>query len=449
MSPSSIPLDKVPDSARRTDKLTVAAWALWDWGAAAFHAVLVTFIFAVYLTDSVGDTINSRYTPAQWLSFAVAVAGVAIFAVTPIMGQRADIHGTRKRSLAMWSLWTFLIMIALFFIRNDAPIYFWSGLVLLAIGTITIEFAEVNYFAQLSQVATTHTVGKVSGLGWSAGYFGGIFLLLLCYVGFVSGEGGLLGLSTTGGFNIRVVALVAAIWFGLSCVPGLIRVPEIPPRPEQTGGILDSYRKLFTDVKSLWHTDRNACYFLFASAIFRDGLAGVFSFGAILGVTVYGLSAGDVLIFGVAANVAAALGAVAGGLLDDKVGPKPIILTCLTVLSVTSFTMFFLEGPLAFWVGGLILCSAVGPAQSSARSFLARVAPVGKEGQMFGLYATTGRSVSWLSPALFGLFVSLLGQGDRGGIIAIALVIALGALVLIPVRDPHRRHYKSSITHTQ
>ncbi|MFR9871908.1 hypothetical protein ACL1I0_14825, partial [Corynebacterium striatum] len=38
----------------RTDKATVAAWAMWDWGSAAFNAVLVTFIFSVYLTDSVG-----------------------------------------------------------------------------------------------------------------------------------------------------------------------------------------------------------------------------------------------------------------------------------------------------------------------------------------------------------------------------------------------------------
>lgn len=57
---------------------------------------------------------------------------------------------------------------------------------------------------------------------------------------------------------------------------------------------------------------------------------------------------------------------------------------------------------------------------------------------MFGLYATTGRAVSWLTPLLFGLFVSWLGQGDRGGVLAIGLVLLVGALILIPVRDPHK-----------
>ena len=327
-------------------------------------------------------------------------------------------------------------MAALFFIRNDAPMYFWIGLVVLAIGTITIEFAEVNYFAQISQISTKDNVGKISGLGWSFGYFGGIFLLLICYFGFVAGDGGLLSISTEGGLNIRMVAVLAAVWFGLSALPGFFRVPEIPPSGEKPGSIKDSYAKLFRDIKELWHADRNACYFLFASAIFRDSLAGVFAFGAVLGVSVYGLNAGDVLIFGVAANVAAALGALIGGLIDDIVGPKVIILTSLFILAGTGSAMYFVDGPVAFWILGLILCLFVGPAQSASRGFLARVAPAGHEGQMFGLYATTGRSVSWLTPALFGIFVSLIGDGDRGGVIAIAVVLLVGALILIPVRDP-------------
>lgn len=179
----------VASSAKRTDKLTVISWAMWDWGAAAFNAVLVTFIFAVYLTDSVGQQITTSQTPAQWLSWSMAVGGLVIFAVTPVVGQRSDNLGRRRRALAFWSGITFLLMGALFFIRNDAPIYFWLGLAILAVGSVTIQFAEVNYFAQLSQVSTEDNVGRVSGLGWSAGYFGGIVLLLICYFGFVAGDG--------------------------------------------------------------------------------------------------------------------------------------------------------------------------------------------------------------------------------------------------------------------
>ena len=63
-------------------------------------------------------------------------------------------------------------------------------------------------------------------------------------------------------------------------------------------------------------------YFLGASALFRDGLAAVFTFGAVLAVTVYGINSADVLIFGVAANVVSAIGALTAGRFDDRCGPE-------------------------------------------------------------------------------------------------------------------------------
>src|SRR5699024_5733092 len=105
------------------------------------------------------------------------------------------------------------------------------------------------------------------------------------------------------------------------------------------------------------------------------------------------------------------------------------------ILAATGSAMYFVDGPVAFWILGLILSLFVGPAQSASRGFLARVAPVGHEGQLFGLYATTGRAVSWMTPLLFGVFVSLIGEGDRGGVLEIALVLLTGHLILMP--GPH------------
>lgn len=437
----------VPARAMRTDRGTVAAWGMWDWGSAALNAVLITFIFSVYLTDSVGQNIDGTVqflgmsidgTPAQWYGWAMAAAGVCVAAFAPIMGQRADIRGTRKRSVAWWTMTTVILMALLVFIRNDDPVYFWIGIIVLAVASLTFEFAEVNYFAMLKQISTRDNVGKVSGFGWSMGYFGGIVLLLVCFLGFVTGEGetrGFLNIPAEGGLNIRLVALFAAIWFFLFALPVLFRVPEISPTGEKERGFFASYRKLFHDVRELWREDRHAVYFLISSAVFRDGLAGVFTFGAILAVSVYGLSPADVLLFGVAANVVSALGAVLGGWLDDKVGPKPVILTSLGLMIVAAAVLFFVEGPMMFWVFGLMLCVFVGPAQSASRTYLSRMAPEGRDGQMFGLYATTGRSVSWMTPLVFGWFVAMFGD-DRAGIIGIGVVLLVGALLLIGVRKP-------------
>ena len=84
--------------------------------------------------------------------------------------------------------------------------------------------------------------------------------------------------------------------------------------------------------------------------------------------------------------------------------------------------LLFASGPTMFWIFGLLLTLWVGPAQASSRSYLARLAPVGREGQMFGLYATTGRAVSFLAPALFAMLHRRLRRRP-GGIIGIALVL--------------------------
>ena len=411
-------------SSQRTDRTTVAAWASWDWGSAAFNAVMVTFIYSVYLTESVGADIGGSIPASSWYGWAMAAAGIIIAVVAPVQGRRADAKGRRRWSMAMWTLVVVALMASLFFIENE-PAWFWPGIVIMAIGAVAFEFAEVSYFAMLRQVSTPDNVGRVSGIGWSAGYFGGIFLLLICYVGFIAGEGGAFGLSTSDGMNVRVVALVAAAWFLLFALPTFFRVPEIDPDADIDASYAQSYRRLFGELRQLWREDPRSIKFLVAQAVFRDGLAGVFTFGAILAVTVYGLSPADVLLFGIAANVVSALGALAAGFLDDRIGPRPVILWSLGLMVVTSLALLFVDGPAWFWPLGLTLCLFVGPAQSAARSYLARIAPEGREGQMFGLYVTTGRAVSWMAPAAFAAMVASFGT-DRAGIGGIALVLVVG-----------------------
>jgi UMF1 family MFS transporter len=421
----------------------VLAWSLWDWGSAAWNAVITSFVFGPYVVRGVvGDSEPGGLSANTWLGISSAAAGLLIALIAPITGQRADAGGRRKRSLAIWTGMVVATMLALYTVR-DEPAYLWTALVLLAAGAVFSEFAGVSYNAMLPQVSTPETVGRVSGFGWSMGYFGGIVLLLICYVGFIAPDVGWFGVTSEGGQNIRALAVFSAAWFALFAVPVLFAVPEKPPGPERRRvGFFASYRLLVADVKSLFARDRNAVYFLIASALYRDGLAAVFSFGAILAVSVYGLAQDDVLIFGIVANVTAALGALVLGRVEDRVGPKRIIMISLIGLITTAVVLLFASGVTMFWIFGLILTLWVGPAQASSRSFLAQVAPEGREGEMFGLYATTGRAASFLAPGLFALFSGLFS--DRIGIVGIALVLGMGAVAMIGVSSPPRHSAKVS-----
>ncbi|MDJ0348654.1 MFS transporter [Cryobacterium sp. PH29-G1] len=412
----------------------VAAWAFWDWGSAAFNAVVTTFVFTVYLT---GSSFGDENVISAQLGWALAIAGLLVAVLAPITGQRSDTSGRRKFWLGVNTLVVVVITAAMFFVQAS-PSYLVLGLFLVAAGNVFFEFASVNYNAMLAQVSTPLTIGKVSGFGWGMGYLGGIVLLLVVYFGFIDPEVGLFGVTSENGLAVRVSMLLAAAWFGLSALPLLLRVPEYrAPAAERREkvGFFASYRVLGHDVARLWRTSRHTVYFLAASAIFRDGLAGVFTFGGVLAASVFGFSAGEVIIFAIAANVVAGVATMSVGLLDDRLGAKPVIMTALVGLLVSGLVVFFLHdgGQVVFWTAGLALTLFVGPAQSASRTFLARLIPAGREGEVFGLYATTGRAVSFLAPTAFATMVTIFGEA-YWGILGIMLVLLLGLVLLIPVR---------------
>ena len=201
-------------------------------------------------------------------------------------------------------------------------------------------------------------------------------------------------------------------------------------------------------MKSLAKDTPHTLFFLIASAVFRDGLAGVFTFGAILAGTAFGFTSGEVIIFAIAANIVAGIATIAMGTLDDVIGPKQLIVLSLSCMVVAGMSVFFLHngGKIIFWTFGLVLCVFVGPTQSASRSFLGRMIPEGREGEVFGLYATTGRAVSFLAPAMYAVFLNLGRRWTPAGhdytywgILGIILILALGLILTLFVHPAKAR----------
>jgi UMF1 family MFS transporter len=416
----------------------VLAWGLWDWGSAAFNAVVTTFVFTVYLTS---DAFGGEAVVSAQLGWALAAAGLLIALLAPVTGQRSDSAGRRKLWLGVNTYVVVAITAGMFFVAPE-PGFLWLGLLLVAAGNVFFEFAGVNYNAMLAQVSTPKTIGRVSGIGWGFGYLGGIALLLIVYFGLIAPEVGIFGITGEDAMDVRVTVLISAIWFGLFALPVLLTVPEyegVGARRAKVG-FFASYVRLAKDIARLWRESRQTVYFLMASAVFRDGLAGVFTFGGVLAAGWFGFSTREVIIFAIAANVVAGISTITVGLLDDRLGAKPVIMASLIGLVIAGLAVFFLHdgGATVFWVFGLALTLFVGPAQSASRSFLARLIPAGREGEVFGLYATTGRAVSFLAPTAFALFITIGGE-QYWGILGIILVIFIGLLLLLPVQAKQQR----------
>ncbi len=70
-------------------------------------------------------------------------------------------------------------------------------------------------------------------------------------------------------------------------------------------------------------------------------------------------------------NLVAGVSTIFAGRLDDRFGPKPVILVAIGVLVLCCLTVFFGAGAGQglFWVVGIVLAAFVGPAQAASRSF--------------------------------------------------------------------------------
>ncbi|MGL5405491.1 MAG: MFS transporter [Propionibacteriaceae bacterium] len=427
----------------------IVSWAMWDWGTQPFNAVITTFIFSVYITSS---AFGSGDGPSQALAFSTTIAGFLVALLAPVLGQRADRQGSTVSALK-WQTWALAFVSAALWWVKPSPGYLWIGLILLGIGSLISEIACVNYNALLEEVATDHNVGRISGFGWGLGYLGGIFILLLLNYAFIAPEHGLFGVSNNDATNIRASMVVCAVWILLFTLPTFLNLRDRTDKPDahykkaSPVGIIESYRLLGQSLLRLWKTSRHTVWFLLASALFRDGLAGVFAFGAVLAAGTFDFSGGEVIMFGAAANVIAGIGTILFGLLDDKIGPKKVILLSLASLVFFGLVVFFGhdQGKTLFWICGMGMTAFVGPAQAASRSFLARLIPEGKSGEVFGLYATTGRAISFLSPLAFGLAIALgkmihpNQNSQYWGILGIVLILAAGLIVLIPVKE-HNDH---------
>ena len=110
----------------RSERSRVLTWALWDTGAAGLNAIVVTFVFSVYLTGAVGKGLPGGVSPASWLGRALGVAGLGIALLAPLIGVWVKDPHRRRMSLTVLTGLTVALASATSLIR-ERPEYFWLG----------------------------------------------------------------------------------------------------------------------------------------------------------------------------------------------------------------------------------------------------------------------------------------------------------------------------------
>jgi UMF1 family MFS transporter len=179
---------------------------------------------------------------------------------------------------------------------------------------------------------------------------------------------------------------------------------------------------------------RQVARFLIARLVYNDALVTVFAFGGIYAVGTFGFSVQDALIFGIVVNLAAGIGAIAAGYLDDHVGAKKTIIVSLVGLIAGSLLALFAREEALFWAAGALIGIFSGPSQASSRSLMARFVPHELENEFFGFFAMSGKLTTFAGPALLGLMTGVSGS-QRVGFSVVLVFFVVGLLLLLKVDE--------------
>lgn len=405
------------------------AWAFYDWANSAFPTVVSTFVIAAYFAQGIAP--DPATGQAQW-GWMQAIAALAVALLSPLLGAIADAGGRRRLMLGLATLLTATATAGLWFAAPD-PSFTLYALICVGLATIAFEVGTVFYNSMLTQVAPRDRIGRVSGLAWGLGYAGGLACLGVCLLLLVQPNPALFGLDRAAAEHVRATTLLVAAWLLVFSWPVLVALPDPPgPRPSWGQAAAAGLAELRGMLRALPRQPALA-RFLVARLFYTDGLNTLFAFGAIYAAGVFGMGFEQILVFGIAMNVAAGLGAAGFALMEDRVGSRRMVLAALTAMVVLGVPLVLTDSESWFWVLALSLGLFFGPAQAASRAFMARMAPPQETAAWFGLFALSGRATGFLGPAVLAAVTAATGS-QRLGMATVLVFLALGAAILATVR---------------
>lgn len=420
----------------QTSRREVAGWALYDFGSSAFNTLVVTFIYGRFFAEvivgsnagevtacSTGDTAGA----ILWTRL-ISVSSVLVAVMMPLLGAVADYSGRKKVFLVGFALLSVLFTGLLFF---AGPGDVTMAAVLFVVANVGFESGNVFYNAFLPEVSTARTMGRISGLGYFLGYVGGMLSLGIGLWMYRSLPGGAEG----GYLNVRASLLLVAGWFLVFSMPLFLGVGEKAVRRSAS---LSTYARmgfarLATTVRHLGDL-KEAGKLLVARMIYNDGLVTVIVMASIYTSAVLGMDPGTFLVIAIVLNVAAGFGAFGFGFVDDRIGGKRTLVITLLTLILAGVIGVLWTSIVGFWIAATLIGIMMGPNQSASRSLFAKLVPEHSHGEMFGLFAFSGKMSSLLGPLAYGTVLSATCS-HRLAMATIVLFFVVGLLILATVRE--------------
>jgi MFS transporter, UMF1 family len=406
-------------------KREVFGWAMYDFANSGYTTVVITAVFAAYFVGGIAKG-------AEWATFvwtlALSLSYAIVMLTMPSLGAYADMLAAKKKLLMVFTAGCVLSTAALAFAGPGSVAL---AFVLIVVSNTFYSYGESLTASFLPELATPGGMGKVSGWGWSFGYFGGMLALGIC-LGYViwAGKQGIKADSF-----VPVTMVITAVIYGAAALVTfkLLKERAVPnPSASQQSGVKASLIQLHTTYKQAKRY-QDFMWLLLCAVFYQGGVAVAITLAAIYAEQVIGFVQSETMVLIFVLNLAAAGGAFAFGYFQDSLGHKLALGATLVGWVATCIIAALTTTKGGFWYAAAIAGICMGSSQSAGRAMAGMLSPPKQLGEFFGLWTFATRLASIIGPLTYGAITWATGGNQRIAIASTAVLFIIGLVILLKV----------------
>ena len=408
-------------------KREVWAWAMYDFANSGYTTVVLTAVYNAFFVSVIAG--NAPWATFAWTA-ALSVSYLVVMIIGPLLGAWADAHAAKKRVLAISTVVCIAGTIALA----------WTGPGTVAIAVLFIIVSNVAYSmgenlcaAFLPELARPEALGKVSGWGWSLGYFGGILALGISLAWVMSAD----SRGSTTSLAVPGTMIITAAIYALAALPTFLWLKE-RATPASVPGARAAFRRLVETARSA-RRYRDLLLVFACGVFYQAGVATVIALAAIYAEQVMGFKTADTIMLILVVNVTAAVGAFGFGYAQDRIGKVWALRVTIVGWVLMTVVAYFSTTKPMFWVAANLAGLCMGSSQSAGRALVAYLSPPDRSAEFFGLWGVAVRLAAILGPLTYGAVTWATGGNHRLAILLTGAFFFAALLVLAFVDERRGR----------
>ena len=405
----------------------VWAWAMYDFANSGYTTVVLTAVFNAYFVSVVAG--NAEWATFAW-TVALSISYAIVMVIGPLLGAWADAHASKKRVLAFSTAICIVGTTALAWTGPGAVAW---AVVFIVISNVAYSMGENLIAAFLPELSRPEALGKVSGWGWSLGYFGGILALAVSLAWVMTAE----SRGSTSAQAVPGTMVITAVIYALAALPTFLVLRE-RAQPAAVPGARAALARLLDTARSAGRY-RDLLLVFACGVFYQAGVATVIALAAIYAEQVMGFKTQDTIMLVLVVNVTAAIGAFGFGYAQDRIGKVAALRVTIVGWIAMTVIAYFSRTPAMFWVAANLAGLCMGSSQSAGRALVAFLSPTGRSAEFFGLWGVAVRLAAILGPLTYGVVTWVTGGNHRLAILLTGAFFIVALVVLAFVDEGRGR----------